>query len=67
VTDKRHDDSWSAEERERKAQEEDFNRLGNAKPARTHKEVREVHPDHISSDDPSVIMQGRHRHAKHQK
>lgn len=66
MTDQRNDDTSAAEERERSAQAADVNRLGDATPARTHKEVRQAHPDHVSSDDPSVIGQGRHRHARHQ-
>jgi hypothetical protein len=53
--------SGQDKERERKAQEADFNRVGQTRPARTHKETEAAHPGNISSDSSTVIGKGRDR------
>ena len=59
--------SGQDKERERKAQEADFNRVGQQTPAKTHAKVEENHPGNISSDSSTVIGKGRHAKAPPQK
>jgi hypothetical protein len=53
--------SGQDKERERRAQEEDFNRTGPRPDHRTHKETSAAHPGNISSDSSTVIGKGRDR------
>jgi hypothetical protein len=59
--------SGQDKERERKAQEADFNRVGQSTPAKARKETQEKHPGNISSDSSTVIMKGRARDVEPKK
>ena len=53
--------SGQEKERERRAQERDFNAAGPRPDARTHKETTAAHPGNIGSDSSTVIGKGRDR------